>query len=154
MTNEKLESLTLDALKALAYDDCFVVEATITNRKVEVFLDSDSSITFERCRKVSRLLEASLEETPDIPENYLLEVSSAGLSRPLKFYRQYPKNVGRMVELKLEDGSVQEGKLVAVSEEQLTISVNIHSGTKKKPKYEEKNIDMKHILETKIKPSF
>jgi ribosome maturation factor RimP len=38
-------------------------------------------------------------------DDFSLEVSSPGLDEPLKLHRQYKKNIGRQVELVLQDGS-------------------------------------------------
>ncbi len=41
-------------------------------------------ITIEECAQVSRFLEAMLDAEERMPENYMLEVSSPGIERPLK----------------------------------------------------------------------
>lgn len=74
------------------WQDCFVVEVKqhATN-KLEVFIDSDDSITFEKCRKISRYLEEFLDKYLWLGEKYTLDVSSPGISRPLVLKRQYQK---------------------------------------------------------------
>ena len=44
-----------------------------------------------------------------------------GLDEPLKLHRQYRKNIGRQVELVLQDGSKIEGRLLEVSEDGIII---------------------------------
>jgi ribosome maturation factor RimP len=45
--------------------------------------EAGEGVTVEDCRAVSRALEASLDERPDLPARYVLEVSSPGVERPL-----------------------------------------------------------------------
>jgi ribosome maturation factor RimP len=49
--------------------------------------------------------------------DFSLELSSPGLDEPLKLLRQYRKNIGRQVELLMQDGSRIDGRLLEVSED-------------------------------------
>jgi ribosome maturation factor RimP len=92
---------------------------------VKVFLDGDAGITIEKCVQVNRKLYKKLEEAAFFPEgDFSLEVSSAGLDEPLKLLRQYKKNIGRPVEIQLQDGTQKEGVLTAVNEEGIVLEVN------------------------------
>lgn len=153
---DKIEKLVHDALKELAYDDCFLVDLKINNTRVEVYLDSDSSITFERCRKVSRYVEAVLDEEQWLGEKYTLDVSSAGVGRPLKFARQYVKNIDRKIEVKLLGGEKVKGKLTAADEDQITVTYEekVKEGNKKVKKIIAREIALPEISEARIKISF
>src|SRR6202012_876343 len=84
----------------------------------KVFIDGDQGISIEKCVMYNRALYKKLEETELFPTgDFSLEVSSPGLDEPLNLPRQYKKNVGRQVELVLQDGSKKEGKLLDVSED-------------------------------------
>jgi len=50
-------------------------------------LQTDTSL--EDCERMSRALEAVLDQTPDLPEAYVLEVSSPGISRLLTTDREF-----------------------------------------------------------------
>ena len=69
-------------------NDCFVVELVMKTKKLEIYIDSDDAIDFGICRKVSRVVEEFLDEGKQMGEDYTLEVSSPGLSRPLRLPRQ------------------------------------------------------------------
>ena len=115
--------------------DCFWLDIKmLPNNKVEVFLDSDSGITFEKCRKVSRYLESFIDEEGWLGEKYVLDVSSPGIGRPLKFPRQYVKNMGRGLVVKLVDGNEDEGTIIAADDEKVTLEkkVRIKEGKKKR----------------------
>ncbi len=83
-----------------AFADCFTVDIEIKpGQKLYVFADSDSGMTFEKCQKLSRYLEQHLDTNGWLGETYVLEVSSPGVMRPLQFARQYPRNIGRTLEV-------------------------------------------------------
>jgi len=156
MIEDKIEKLTLQAINELAYEDCFLVDLKVNNTRVEIFLDSDESVTFEKCRKISRFIEAVLDEEQWLGEKYTLEVSSAGVGKPLKFTRQYVKNIGRTIEIKKEDGEKMKGTLVAANEDSVSIQYTetIKEGKKKKKVETEVAIPREQIKEAKIKVSF
>jgi ribosome maturation factor RimP len=64
-------------------------------------LGSDGGVTADDCAKVSRALEAWFDETGTLGERYVLEVSSPGIERPLRFARHWERFVGHDVRLKL-----------------------------------------------------
>jgi ribosome maturation factor RimP len=92
----------------------FLVEVKVRpTNNIKVFVDGDEGITIEKCVRFNRTLYKQLEEMGLFPGgDFSLEVSSPGLDEPLKLHRQYKKNVGRAVELVLQDGSKVEGKLL------------------------------------------
>lgn len=132
----KIEILVLDKFKEEGWEDCFVVEINHHSNKLDVFIDSDSGISFDKCRKVSRHIEAVLDEELWLGEKYTLEVSSPGISRPLQLKRQYVKNIGRGLKVKFPVGEgKEEGKLIAVEEDHITLErLEVRKEGKKKIK--------------------
>lgn len=61
--------------------------------------DSDSGVSVDDCARVSRALEARLEENDRFPATYVLEVSSPGVERPLIRRRDFERFAGREVAL-------------------------------------------------------
>ncbi len=53
------------------------------------------------CEKVSRAVDPALDEDDPIKEAYYLSVSSIGLDRPLKKDRDFQRNLGQKVTVKL-----------------------------------------------------
>lgn len=156
MLEKKLEKLIDRAINKLEYEDVFLVELKVNNTKVEVFLDSDESVTFEKCRKISRKLEAELDEHQWLGEKYTLDVSSFGVGKPLKMTRQYLKNIGRDIEIKTGEKEKFKGELIDVDEEKVTIRFEetIKEGNKKKKVDTTLEILRSEIKEAKIKVSF
>lgn len=156
MIEDKIEKLIHQAINELEYTDCFLVELKMNNTKVEIYLDSDESVTFEKCRKISRKIEAVLDEKQWLGEKYTLEVSSAGVGKPLKFTRQYLKNIGRTLKINKVDGEKLEGELTQADDDQVTIKFEetIKEGKKKKKVEVVVEVLRSDIKEAKIKVSF
>ncbi len=152
----KIPELLEEKFQEVGFTDFFLVELKVgINNKVEVFIDSDSSVTFEKCQKISRFLESHIDEEGWLGEKYTLEVSSPGITRPLKFLRQYIKNLGRKVEVTTETGT-QKGKLVAATEEMVTLEneERVKVGKKKVKQTVQTEIPMAQIVKTIVKISF
>ena len=157
MITQKIIDLLEEKFKEFEFEDCFLVDVNLNlNNKLEVFVDADSGITFEKCRKLSRYLEQYIDEENWLGEKYVLEVSSPGISRPLKFIRQYHKNIGRKVEVCLEDGSQKTAKLVGIKEGNIILEekVRIKEGKKKRTEVLQTEIPFETIHKTIVKVSF
>jgi len=119
LIEQKIEALLAEKFQEEEYADFFIVEIKMhTNNKLEVFIDSDTSLPLSKCQKLSRYLEGYIDEHQWLGEKYVIEVSSPGISRPLTFYRQYKKNIGRKLKINfLVDGvKGREGILVDANE--------------------------------------
>ena len=117
-------------------------------------MDGDNGIGIADCAAVSRTVGFHLEEENVIEQAYHLEVSSPGLDYPLSTPRQYQKNVGRSLSVKLaEEPSKREGKLLEVQEEGILIEESIKEKGKKAV-LEQNFIPFDQITETKVLISF
>lgn len=115
------EALT-ERLKQPDLADCYVIDIVArSNKRVEVYIDSDSHFSLDRCKTVSRYLENLIEENQWLPEKYVLEVSSPGLDRPLAMKRQYRKNIGRHIKIETEDDRQLEGQLVGIEDNTIIV---------------------------------
>ena len=102
----------------------------VSLNNIKVFVDGDEGIKIERCVSFNRRLYKLIEEAALYPEgDFSLEVSSPGIEEPLKLHRQYTKNIGRTIETQLLDGTIKEGLLETVTENEVTI---IHTAGKGK----------------------
>jgi ribosome maturation factor RimP len=119
----KIEALLAEKFEEETYQDCFIVDITISkSNKVQVFVDCDSGVNLVTCTRLSRYLESWLDESLVLGEKYTLEVSSPGVDRPL-IKRQYPKNIGRKIRVKTIEGEIVNGLLEKVSDEQITVKL-------------------------------
>ena len=113
-------------------ENIFPVEIKISPlNEIKIFLDADDGITIQKCTEVNKALYNFIEAERIFPDgNFSLEVSSPGVDEPLKLYRQFIKNTGRMVEIILNDGSKKEGILTKVSGEEISIQEKTGKGNK------------------------
>ncbi len=140
-----------------AFADCFNVEIELKpGQKLYVFADSDSGMTFEKCQKLSRYLEEHLDTNGWLGDKYLLEVSSPGVTRPLQFARQYPRNIGRTLEVTMNDKTTLTGVLTAADETQIVLSYEVveMDGKKKKKVPVETPVALENIEKALVKLVF
>ena len=92
---------------------------------LRVYIDKIGGITLEDCEKVSRPLNAKIDEIDPISHAFYLEVSSPGLERTLKKPRDFERSIGQLVEIKLfqaiENTKRYEGELVSYDGKSLSI---------------------------------
>lgn len=132
----------------------FFLDIQVTGgKKVEVYLDGDEGITLAACRDISRYLEGLLDESGLLGEDYTLEVSSPGATRPLRLLRQYNKHTGRTLEFTLTNGEKVSGELLKVVEEDILITETVKVKGKKK-EFVERSIPFAEIQESNVKLSF
>lgn len=99
-----------------------------SNYYLRVYADKEGGIDINDCVEVSRALNPKLDAyEKEFKEPYILEVSSPGLLRPLKKDKDFARNVGKMVEMKLfkpVDGSDEkefEAELKSFDEKTITV---------------------------------
>ena len=132
----------------------FVVEVKMhANGKLMVLVDGDTGVGIADCAVISRHVGFHLEEENVIDTAYNLEVSSPGIDMPLTSIRQYVKNIGRMLAIKMADGTKREGKLSGIAEDTVIIEETIKEKGKK-AQVVESVIPINKITETKVLISF
>ena len=100
-------------------EDLFLIDIkfSVTDH-VRVIIDGDNGVTLQDCLDASRAIEFNMDRDE---HDFSLEVMSGGLSEPLSSPRQYRKNIGRSLELIMNDSSEIEGELIKVEEESITL---------------------------------
>jgi len=138
----------------LLTDDIFLVSMKVKpTNNIKIYLDADGGLGIEKCIKINRALYKIMEEMGMYPDgDFSLEVSSPGLDEPLKLHRQYLKNIGRPVEILLNDDTKMEGKLMEVGE--LEIIIEFTEGKGKKAIVKRETIAFADIKQTKIQIKF
>ena len=99
-TEEYLEKLSTE-LNFELVDVEFVKEAGEYYLRVYCDMDKEGGISIDDCVEISRHLSDWLDEKDFIEEGYILEVSSPGLGRTLKKDKDFLREIGKEVELKL-----------------------------------------------------
>jgi ribosome maturation factor RimP len=66
---------------------------------LRVYIDKPDGVTIEDCEAVSQRLSKELDRVDPIPDQYLLEVSSPGLERPLRHEEDVAKSIGKLIQV-------------------------------------------------------
>ena len=95
---------------------------------LRLILDKEGGVTLDDCTRVSREVGRSLDVEDVIQTAYTLEVSSPGLTRPLKTDKDFMKYLHRLVKVRTVDPIQNrrqfKGKLLGVSENGVQIEVD------------------------------
>lgn len=101
--NSSVEVVVTEVLGALELD---VVELKQRGSKQRPILDlridrrDRQKVTVSDCARASRAIEAQLEAGPFVGVQYVLEVSSPGMDRPLKTAADWQRFTGRLASVK------------------------------------------------------
>jgi ribosome maturation factor RimP len=94
---------------------------------LRIYLDREGGVSLDDCAGVSHEVGAVLEVKDLIPSAYILEVSSPGLTRPLKKPEDFNKFRNQMVKIKLYeplDGRKNfKGTLLGLEEDRVRVEV-------------------------------
>jgi len=100
----------------------FLISLTVTeNNQIRIVIDGDGGVKVEDCMAVSRAIEHNLDREE---EDFSLEVLSAGVSEPLTQFRQYKKNLGRLIKVRTKTETI-EGNLTQADEKGVTLQWKI-----------------------------
>lgn len=120
MTEAEIYTIAQKAVEEIN-KDLYIVEMSLKrDNAIFIYLDTESqgSVQIDDCVKISKFIEANLDREK---EDFSLEVSSAGLDRPLKDWRQFRKNIGKNLLIVLKDGSKIQAKLLQANEESFSV---------------------------------
>ena len=114
---ENIQKLLAEALSL--QPDLFLIDLHIDDQsRVQVVLDGDNGVSLKQCIKVSRHIEHQLDREV---HDFSLEVSSAGVTHPLKMVRQYKKNIGRKLAVHTIDNDNFKATLTQADDDQITL---------------------------------
>ncbi|MGW8315812.1 MAG: ribosome assembly cofactor RimP [Bacteroidales bacterium] len=100
--------------------EVFLVDVVVRpGNLIRVQVDRPEGISIDECVGISRHLNRELDR--DV-EDFSLEVSSPGIGVPFRVKQQYEKNIGRDIEVVLEDGTRTKGKLESVTGDGITVT--------------------------------
>lgn len=146
ITAETIQNLISEKLEGTSL---FAVDITVSpGNAIKVELDGDEGISIDDCVSVSRHIEGSLDREQ---EDFELKVMSAGIGEAFKVDRQYHKNVGREVDVRLLDGTEYRGELIEVED---NVKLKLPAIKKKKLPEREIEIAKSDIKETRVRISF
>ncbi|MGF1585197.1 MAG: ribosome assembly cofactor RimP [Bacteroidales bacterium] len=133
----------------------FIVDIQVSaSNNIRVLVDKQEGVSLSECITLSKAIEGNLDREK---QDFNLEVSSPGLSEPLKVLPQYTKNIGREVEVITKTGQKHTGKLNRLTETGFVIEELVkQKGEKKRPEIKaiEKEFDFNLIQSTKVVVSY
>lgn len=108
MAIEELKNAVRELIeKPLVDQDAEIAELVLSrfksNTTLRVFLYSKRGTTLAECARLSRLIGDLMEGTDLFESGYTLEVSSAGLDRPLTNMVDFRNRIGEQVRIMFED---------------------------------------------------
>lgn len=97
---------------------------------LRVLLDKEhEDIDVNTCAEVSEAISPELDKFKFLTDNYLLEVASAGIERPIRGLADFSKHLNKYVEMIVKEPilSYHElvGTLMAVEGEDISLKINI-----------------------------
>lgn len=130
------ETIVPAILPAVEARGCFLVDVTVSAANdIEVVIEKEAgTVDWDDCAAVDQAFHALFDQ--DV-EDYALTVSSAGLDRPLKVFRQFEKAVGTKVDVKFRGGRRLVATLAAATPDSVTLeytALEAVEGKKKKEK--------------------
>ena len=127
-TTEIVDSLVRGKIAEMGYElDEVEYVKEYGNMVLTLYIDSENGVTIDDCEKVSRAIDPILDENDSIEEAYYLSVSSIGIDRPLKKDKDFERNMGKKLQVKLYAPRNKKKELLGVltgyDEENFTINV-------------------------------
>jgi ribosome maturation factor RimP len=88
--------------------------------------ESGDGITMDHCTEISRALEEWLDSDGSLGENYVLEVSSPGVERPVRWPRHWLRHVGAEVKVKVPGRGRVKALIVSVYEDRVVLRITLN----------------------------
>ena len=138
MLTESLVEAFRTRLEALGFDLADLRIGGTANRPlVQVRIDCPPrNVTVEDCSRVSRALEQWLDASGPLSNRYVLEVSSPGIERPVRWHRHWVQFVGRDVNVKIAGLGRIRARIVAVPDQE-TVVLAAQGGPERMYRFEE-----------------
>lgn len=127
---EVIEQLEKYLIPIVAEYNCELFDCELVkegpNLFLRVYIDKEDGVNIEDCENVSRAFSKVLDEKDPIEQQYILEVSSPGIDRPLKTAYDYDFYKGELIDIKLyksiEKKKEFTGVLVSLEDSIVTIT--------------------------------
>jgi ribosome maturation factor RimP len=100
-----------------------VIDPRARPPRITVIADGDTALDLDTVAALSRSASTLLDEVKSIAGQYVLEVSSPGVDRPLTSEKHFRRARGRKVELALADGTQVTGRVGQISDNAVMLVV-------------------------------
>jgi ribosome maturation factor RimP len=100
-----------------------VIDPRARPPRIIVIADGDTALDLDTIAALSRSASTLLDEFKNFAGQYVLEVSSPGVDRPLTSEKHFRRARGRKVELTLADGTAVTGRVGEISDNALMLVI-------------------------------
>lgn len=127
---KKIEAIIEAPLDAKGYDIVRLLMIGNTRRVMQIMIENkdERPITLEDCETVSRTVSVLLDQHEPISGAFNLEVSSAGLDRPLVKAKDYQRFLGHIVVVKthvaIDNRKTFHGPISEASDDNVTVAID------------------------------
>ncbi len=118
--SKKVEQLVAELVKdqiaGLGYE---LVDVEFDKKKgrdseLILYIDKEGGVNLDDCEKVSTAVDPLIDRLDPVEGSYILSVSSPGVDRPYKSDRDFEKNIGKKVEVRLYEKLQGKKEIVAL----------------------------------------
>lgn len=127
---EQVETLVKPIVEGAGFE---IVEVEFAKKyngdNLTIFIDKPGGVTINDCEKVHNLVDSPLDELdPTAGKPYTLNVSSPGVDRPIVTDKDFTRNIGETLEVKLFEPVFKKkthvGELVAFNSSSIILDCN------------------------------
>lgn len=94
------------------------------HRIVTCIVDGPASLNLDQVTEISREISELLDSATFMGETpFTLEVTSPGVDRPLTKERHFVKNIGRLIKVVKNDGTIITGRAVSTTSDSIALTV-------------------------------
>lgn len=126
---EEVENFITPIANKLGYE---IVEVEFAKKyngdNLTIYIDKKGGIDIDDCEKFHNAINEPLDElNPTADKPYILNVSSPGIDRPIKTDKDFERNLGEIVEIRLfkmlDRKKLFVGKLIRFSDTEVVIEI-------------------------------
>ncbi len=141
----------LAAKSGLDLEDVKVTQAG-SRRQVQVDVDAEGGVDLDAIADFSREIGQALDDSDVLGSAaYVLEVGSPGVDRPLTVPRHWRRAEGRLVNLKLADGSEITARVLSADEDGALVEVQPVKG---RGKAKERRLEYTEVAKARVQVEF
>ncbi|OIV35381.1 ribosome maturation factor RimP [Mangrovactinospora gilvigrisea] len=154
--NDRLRELLSPPVEAAGAE---LEDVTLTpagkRRVLRVVVDADGGVDLDRVADISHAVSELLDGSDVLGERpYTLEVTTPGTDRPLTALRHWQRAEGRLVDLKLTDGTSLTARVASSDEEGADVSVEAPAVKGRRPRPVPRRIAFAEVASARVQVEF
>lgn len=119
---QQVTDLLTDEFARAGYEvEDVAIDTRARPARVTVIADGDTPLDLDSVAELSRVASELLDTVATGDDEYVLEVTSRGVDRPLTSAKHFRRAQGRLADFTLTDGSTVSGRIGELSDETLAV---------------------------------